>query len=179
MDGKYTAISPESYNQAVAAQSMAWYHASDFADLLAILRAVNMTDTASRSAAAEAITGLIQTIPYGIYDVDRYTDFRFGNNSSLYAEAPSPARFFVAAFRDGWAELLLAAYTMLNEPTALSKVTFVLPESPHLGFQYDNLPPQSAWQMLCSCMMTNYTNMVGVFNYISFERVYALQWVIA
>jgi hypothetical protein len=94
-----------SYTQAVIDQTRLWVPVGTMATVLQNLSNVSPATQAGRQLIIDNVATLIGASPYAIVDGQTvFTDLRFSTNTN--AGTPLTAANYVAAFRDGWSEVI-------------------------------------------------------------------------
>lgn len=163
----YQSASPGAIQAASIAQSLLWVTPASLAALVPVLSAVNLEDTDSRNGAAAAIDGLVPEAPYGIPPTIGAPSYRF-SGSAEFPDDIFTGTFYVAAFRDGWSEILMSLRAILRNPGgsfAAETLRFV-----HSTLPYDN------YLRTLTMFMTQLTKGIASYNWVMFEAAYSIFW---
>lgn len=157
----YHSNSAIAYALAVVYQSSPWYTVSDLLTLYAQLANTDLASPTSRFDTLTLLTGLVSTVPYTIPDGSPTRPVALRFSSATPASPPLFSAFYVCRDYAVWHELFNGLVLVLSTPPA-PPGTF----DPTVSLFYETLDG----------IQHAIDGAQGVFNYLSFEASFYLQW---
>ncbi len=169
-----------SYTQAVADQSRLWIPIAIMNQALQNLSNVSPATQAGRQTIIDTVATLIPAVPYSISDGAVFNlDLRFGTNTN--AGTPVTATIFVAAFRDGWSEVITQLQSaadfsqrIMEKGINSSAPPADMPDANNARSQYNDAV--YSVRKAVQTARTLVSNCTGLYNYHTFESKYQLSW---
>jgi hypothetical protein len=186
MASQYSSPALDSFLSALTDQFAEWYPISVVTTLLRDLELFDIKTVTGRTEAAARLNSLIRSQPYSISDGSAgQQDIRF--STFLPAGTVTPKVAHVAAFCDGWPEVLTALRLACDLTTRMTNVTQVDNSNGSEVDQSKSTPDPRQSTGASNDAIVSYrralntarrllNNRVGVHNYQTFEKKYALIW---